>query len=192
MAGVSKATVCRVLHKVLHAIAMLRSEEVTFPTSRLEKATTMRDFHAIAGFAGVLGAIDCTHIAIQSRGGPHAELYRNRKGYFSINVQAVTDSKLMFSNIVSRWPGSVHDSTILSNSRLYAKFESGEISDGYLLGDAGYPCKTYLLTPLAATPTRPQRNYNYAQIRTRNPVERAFGVLKRRFPSLRMGLRIKV
>jgi hypothetical protein len=33
--------------------------------------------------------------------------------------------------------GSVHDSTILTNSRIYARFENGEFPNAYLLGDAG-------------------------------------------------------
>jgi len=94
--------------------------------------------------------------------------------------------------VVSRWPGSSHDATIFANSRLCARLESGEITNGYLLGDAGYPCKHYLLTPLATTQTQAERRYNSSQIRTRNPVERAFGVLKRRFPCLRIGLHVKV
>ena len=152
----------------------------------------MNEFYSIAGFPAVLGAIDCTHIAIQSPGAHNAELFRNRKGYFSLNVQAVVNSSLVFENVVSRWHGSVHDATIFNHCRLHARFESGEIENGYLLGDAGYGCRPYLLTPLAAPGTRSEQNYNYAQIRTRNPVERAFGVLKRRFPCLRMGLRVKV
>lgn len=152
----------------------------------------MRGFYGLASFPGVLGAIDCTHVAIQSPGGVNGELFRNRKGYFSLNIQGVVSATLVFENVVSRWYGSAHDATIFANSRLNARFESGEFNDFYLLGDAGYPCKNYLLTPLAATPTAAQRRYNYCQIRTRNPVERAFGVLKRRFPCLKMGLRVKV
>lgn len=152
----------------------------------------MRDFYNIAKFPATLGAIDCTHVAIQSPGGEQAELYRNRKGYFSINVQAVCDSKLRISNIVARWPGSVHDSTIFVNSRLCAQFNSNEISHGHLVGDGGYACQPYLLTPLAATTSVAEQRYNYAQIRTRNPIERTFGVLKRRFPCLRLGLRTKL
>lgn len=152
----------------------------------------MREFYDLAQFPAVLGAIDCTHVPIQSPGGTNAELYRNRKGYFSVNVQAVASAKLFFENVVARWPGSVHDATIFANSRLCARFESGEISSGFLLGDGGYPCRKYLLTPLAETRIQRQERYNYSQIRTRNPVERAFGVLKRRFPCLRMGLRVKV
>lgn len=152
----------------------------------------MRDFYELANFPAVLGAIDCTHIAIQSPGGDTAELYRNRKGYFSLNVQCVASSTLLFLNVVARWQGSAHDATIFANSRLCARFESGEITNGYLLGDAGYPCKNYLLTPLAAPETPEERRYNYSQIRSRNPIERAFGVLKRRFPCLKMGLRVQV
>ena len=192
LSGVSKATVCRVLKRVSHLLAQLCTEEISFPTSTRDRSLTMRDFHALANFPGVLGAIDCTHVPIQSPGGDNAELYRNRKGYFSINVQAVVSADLLFQNFVARWPGSVHDATIFVNSHLYARFESGEITNGYLLGDAGYPCKPYLLTPLPATMTQAQQNYNTAHIRTRNTIERAFGVLKRRFPCLRMVLRVKV
>lgn len=46
-------------------------------------------FHRIDEFPLVIGAIDGTHIRIQSLGGNDAELYRNRKTYFSINAQMV-------------------------------------------------------------------------------------------------------
>jgi hypothetical protein len=52
-------------------------------------------------------AIDCTHIKIPSPGRENAELFRNRKGYFSINVQAVYGPNLDILNIVARWPGSI-------------------------------------------------------------------------------------
>jgi hypothetical protein len=184
--------VCCVIKRVSQALAIRSSTEVVFPATQVERATVMRGFHGIAGFPGVLGTIDCTHVAIQSPGGENGELFRNRKGYFSLNIQGVVSSTLLFENVVSRWYGSAHDATIFANSRLNARFESGELAAGYLLGNAGYPCKNYLLTPLAATPTASQRRYNSAHIRTRNTVERAFGVLKRRFPCLKMGLRVKV
>ncbi len=61
-------------------------------------------------------------------------MYRNRKGYFSINVQAITDANLMFTNIIARWPGSVHDSRIFQSSRI-----CGEMENGHVQGNAnGY------------------------------------------------------
>ena len=188
LSGVSQPTVSRIIRKVSTILSSLCQQHITFPTTQEDKLQTMQGFYEIANFPGVLGAIDCTHVAIQSPGGEYAELYRNRKGYFSINVQAVCNARLEFTNIVARWSGSSHDATIFGNSRICAQFESGEIT-GILLGDGGYGCKKYLLTPLPTTNTPSERRYNFAQIRTRNPIERAFGVLKRRFPCLRMGLR---
>ena len=61
-----------------------------------------------------------------------------------------------------------------------------------LLGDSGYPCRQYAMTPLLHPQTRPQRRYNVAQIRTRNTVERMFGTWKRLFPCLSTTLRTKL
>jgi len=192
LVGISKATSSLVVRKVTRAVARLAPDVLSFPSTRAQQAEVMRGFYAIAKFPGVLGAIDCTHIPLQSPGGDQAELFRNRKGYFSLNVQAVASHDLRFINIVSKWHGSTHDATIFSNSRLCHRFESGEFGRCFLLGDGGYPAKSYLLTPLASPATESQQRYKNAHIVTRNVVERAFGVLKRRFPCLRHGLRVKV
>ncbi|CAH2004518.1 unnamed protein product [Acanthoscelides obtectus] len=76
-----------------------------------------------------------------SKCGDDAEVFRNRKGYFSLNVQTVSDAKLKILNIVCRWPGSTHDSAIFQNSRLCYQFETGVHAAGLLLGDNGYPLK---------------------------------------------------
>ncbi|XP_064463155.1 putative nuclease HARBI1 [Ornithodoros turicata] len=165
---------------------------IKFPTTATERATTTEEFYNISNFPFVVGALDCTHIAIQSPGGRLAELYRNRKGYFSLNVQVVVFLGLQITNIVARWPGSVHDSTIFNNSLLQGEFERGTYGQSLLLGDGGYACRPYLMTPLRAARTTSERRYNASHIRTRNTVERMFGVWKRRFPALTYGLRIKL
>lgn len=90
--------------------------------------------------------------------------------------------------MVARWKGSTHDSRIWLNSSLCAKFESEAIA-GYLLGDNGYACSTFLLTPLLNPRTASERRYNSAHIKTRNCIERCFGVWKNRFLCLRQRLR---
>ncbi|XP_050505022.1 putative nuclease HARBI1 [Diabrotica virgifera virgifera] len=189
--NVSKATVCRIVRKVSHYIALLRPQFLQMPQNRNELNKVQNDFYHILRFPRVLGAIDCTHIKIQAPGGEHGELFRNRKGWFSINVQATCNAQLKFIDIVARWPGSVHDSTIFNDSLLRARLENNEFPDCYLLGDSGYACKKYLLTPLLNPQTRSEQAYNRAHIRTRNVIERAFGVWKRRFPCLSVGMRIK-
>lgn len=125
-------------------------------------------------------------------GGEEAEVYRNRKGFFSINVQAVCNSNLEFQDIVARWPGSTHDATIFDASRLRIRFIQGEMKDEILLGDNGYSCVKFLMTPLLQTHNRAEELYNESQIRTRNVIERAFGVWKRRFPILAIGMRVSI
>jgi len=44
-------------------------------------------FYDVDGMPGVGACIDCTHIKIQNPGGPNGEVFRNRKGWFSLNVQ---------------------------------------------------------------------------------------------------------
>jgi hypothetical protein len=118
--GLHKSTLCRAVHKVASAIMKRVKFFVAFP----EPDTVMKPAE---------NALD----------------YLNRKGYFSINVQAVVDSTCEFTNIVVKWPGSSHDFFIFSQSALCTKLESGALK-GILLGDSGYPCRTYLLTPYIA------------------------------------------
>lgn len=107
-------------------------------------------------------------------------------------MQAVCNSKLQFQDVVARWPGSTHDATIFYASCLRARFVQGEMQSGILLGDNGYPCTKFLMTPLLQTHNRAEELYNESQIRTRNVIERAFGVWKRRFPVLAVGMRLSI
>ncbi|XP_049515742.1 putative nuclease HARBI1 [Dermacentor silvarum] len=157
-----------------------------------EAAVIMEEFYAMARFPGVSGCIDCTHVRMKNPGGEDAEVFRNRKGYFSINVQAITGPQLQFFDLVASWPGSAHDSRIFDNSWARVQYERGTVP-GILLGDKGYPCRSYLMTPFRDRRTKdsPQHRYNKSLSRTRCSVERTFGVWKRRFPCLDMTLQIK-
>lgn len=184
--GIAQSTMSRLVHGVLRAIADLKPRFIQFPEER-EFRRIKDAFYAGYGFPGVIGAIDCTHVQIDNPGGPDPELYRNRKGVFSINVQMVADDRMMVRNVVASWMGSVHDSRIFSESSLkHAILENLPAgSRSVLLGDRGYPCLPYLMTPLPNPQTASERRYNTSQSQTRMVVERVFGVLKRRFPCLK-------
>ncbi|CAK1597830.1 unnamed protein product [Parnassius mnemosyne] len=88
------------------------------PTTLNEQQETIRKFRSIANFPTVIGAIDCTHIRVKKVNADGGQLYINRKGFSSINVQVVCDADLKIMDIVTRWRGSVHDSRIFRECRL--------------------------------------------------------------------------
>ncbi|KAJ8942751.1 hypothetical protein NQ314_009961 [Rhamnusium bicolor] len=66
------------------------------------------------------------------------------------------------------------------------------LSKKYFLGDSGYQLRPYFCTPLRNPQTPGEIRYNEAHIRTRNCIERFFGIWKRRFPVLAIGMRVKL
>ncbi|XP_033750280.1 putative nuclease HARBI1 [Pecten maximus] len=96
---------------------------------------------------------------------------------------------MRITSLNASWPGSVHDSRIWNASALKDQFENG-LHDGLLLGDSGYACRKYLMTPFLQPVGRGQERFNRSLCRTRVLIEQTFGVLKARFPCLRFGLRM--
>lgn len=190
--GISFQSASRIIKQVSETIAGLKDEFIFMPRDHDELIKNYQNFYEISCFPTVTGTIDCTHVKILGQGGADGEVFRNRKQFFSINVQSVSSANLMFQDIVARWPGSTHDSHIFNESRLKQRFETGEFQHGVLLGDGGYKLFPYLMTPFRNPTTPNEHNYNRVQILVRNTVERKYGVWKRRFPCLAIGLRTKL
>ena len=95
--GIHKSTASRIVKNVSHVIATLRPKFICFPTIESEIKKVKQDFYNIAKFPMVIGA----HVKIRSPGGDNAEAYRNRKGFFSINVQTICDADLKIQDIVA-------------------------------------------------------------------------------------------
>ncbi|GBM50001.1 hypothetical protein AVEN_113061-1, partial [Araneus ventricosus] len=71
--------------------------------------------------------------------------------------QTISDASLRIRDIVACWPGSTHDSTVFDNSHLRAVLENEVPPEYHLVGDNGYACRSYLLTPFL-DPSTPPRN----------------------------------
>ncbi|XP_033755687.1 putative nuclease HARBI1 [Pecten maximus] len=177
--GLSEASVCRCVHKVSAAIARLARRFITFT----DDVNTKQHFYKLSSkypqlflvrswrFPNVVGCLDCTHVRIQ---GPteNEKDFVNRKGFHSLNVQN------------KKMPRS----TTNSDPALYILL-SGTY-DGLLLGDSGYPCRHFLMTPFINPSTNEQQRFNNSLCRTRTTIEQTFGILKRRFACLSVGLRV--
>ena len=126
---------------------------------------------------------------------PPPAAYFNRKGYYSINCMVVVDNLKRIRHFTSRHCGSAHDSKIFGESHLRAKLERDFDPEKprVLIGDEGYRCLKFLLTPIREDriTTESQRNYNKALSRVRITVEHSFGILKKRFPALLYQMRCR-
>ena len=100
------------------------------------------------------------------------------------------DASLRIINCVVKWPGSTHDSRILSESEVYRYFEESDGTD-IILGDSGYAQKFWLMTPFLNPSSPEEERYNRSHIITRNSIERCNGVLKNRFGCLQTCIRMK-
>ncbi|KAK0136438.1 putative nuclease HARBI1 [Merluccius polli] len=178
--GMSQGALSRAIPAVLNGIIRISARYIRFPYDAVNQAHIKAQFAEIAGFPNVIGAIDCTHIAIKAPSeGEYA--YVNRKHFHSLNVQVICDAQMRLTNIVARWPGATHDSFVLTNSSVGNRLEAG-MCDG--LRDSGYALRPWLLTPLANPLTVREQRYNNIHGRTRSVVERAIGQLKSRWRCL--------
>ena len=186
--GVARSTVCSIVHETVKAIV--------FPSGRF-LASTVDEFKKKWNFPQCAGAIDGSHIPVRPPLLNHTDYY-NRKGWYSVIIQAVVDSEYLFRDIYVGWPGSVHDARVFANSSLYQKAIDGKILQGrkqhlygqdvpiFLVGDAAYPLFPWLMKPFTSSSqlTGEEKQFNYRLSRARIVVENAFGRLKARWRCL--------
>ncbi|KAJ8928732.1 hypothetical protein NQ314_018667 [Rhamnusium bicolor] len=98
------------------------------------------------GMEKVIGVVDGCHIPIKKPVTQGAD-YFNRKHFHSVVLQAICKSNLLFSDVDVRWTGSVHDARVFRTSEIYPFGSALCEPDYYILGDAAYPCKNWVMTP---------------------------------------------
>lgn len=139
-------------------------------TAPMDQANLANGFQNKTGFPGVIGAIDGTHIPI-SAPTLHRNSYINRKGHASFQLQAVCTSQMMFLDVYTGWPGSVHDARVFWNCPVY-----GHLQD--VMRVSAYPLSTSLITPYRDNGHLFQRQKNTIHSSNRVVIEREFGLLK--------------
>lgn len=97
MFGVSKSTVETIIREVSFLISMrLRDRFIIMPERQEDLLEAKIDFMRWGHFPMCIAAVDGTHVLIQSFGGNDAEVYRNRKMVFSLNVQLACSADVIF------------------------------------------------------------------------------------------------
>ncbi|KAJ8909858.1 hypothetical protein NQ315_013895, partial [Exocentrus adspersus] len=141
--NVTISTVHRIIRRLTYFLSNLSSEIILWPNDDGKRIS--EEHFSQKGFPNVIGAIDGCHIKIDKpQNDPDS--YINRKGYYSIQMQAVCDHRRKILDVFIGYPGSVHDSRVFRNSPLQNSLDM-KCGRYFLLGDSGYPLQNKLMTP---------------------------------------------
>ena len=125
--GLAKSTASVIIRRVCNAITThLTTKLIKMLKTENEVRESAAHFHSKHGFPQCIGAIDGTHVSIKQPS-ENATDYINRKVRHTLNIQAVADYKYCFTDDVIKWPGSVHDVRMFSNSSLSNDIREGNI-----------------------------------------------------------------
>ena len=86
---VDKSTICKIVRDVTDAIVARTEHFIRWPVSSDDTTAIKTGFYAQACFLNVIGCTDGTHVRILAPS-EDENAYVNRKGFHSINVQAMT------------------------------------------------------------------------------------------------------
>ena len=109
-----------------------------------------------------------------------------------MQLQVVRDNDMKFTDVYCGWPGAVHDARVLRNSPLF--HDAGGRTDDlfpsqtYIIGDAVYLLKTWLLTGFKDNGHLTARQIRFTHLLSskRITVERSIGLLKGGFRKLKV------
>lgn len=159
----------------------------------LDKLSEAMHHRSKGTIQGCIGALDGMAVKI---GRPKAtcsttpSYYFNRKGFYSVNLQAIADANRKFLWYSMATCGGTHDSLAWKVTKLAMDLAATPLPYGmFIAGDDAYACSNQLITPYSTqscTSEFPERDhFNFYQSRCRINVECAFGMLVIRFGILR-------
>ena len=98
---------------------------IKYPSSKAGVEKANREFLQKFGFPRVLKRIDGTHTPISElHENPHDDFSYKMK--YAINVQAICDCNGRFTDVDIKWPGSLHDARVFTNSEVQKDYTKGK------------------------------------------------------------------
>lgn len=180
--GVQRATVHFVYLRVLKGLNAIASEYIRWPTLEEQEEISNR-FLQKGPFPGISMVLDGCNLEIKK---PHENpvAFYDRKGRYSIKLQAVCDDTLQFRDVYIGECGSLNDATVLLRSPLRRKLLNEESfpRNCHIVADKAYRLRKTCIVPYKRANrnelTEEQKNFNYVLSKSRISIENAFARLQ--------------
>lgn len=191
--GVNQSTVAQITWKFVESMEVRGLHHLKWPSTEADMEEMKSSFQKIRGLPNCCGAIDTTHIIMcLSTMSTSNSVWIDREKKHSMILQAIVDPEMRFRDIITGWPGSLSESSVLQNSGFFKLSQEGkrlngkkiELSEGtylreYIVGDAGFPLLPWLLTPYQGKGLSViQSEFNKRHSATRMVARRALARLK--------------
>ncbi|XP_057535307.1 uncharacterized protein LOC130813488 [Amaranthus tricolor] len=172
----SRETVSRQFHTVLKAVMKIGKYYI----KQVDFNVTYDGDNKWKWFEKALGELDGTLIkmTVPVEDRPR---YRDRKGDITTNVLATCDPSLRFNYVLPGWEGSAYDPCILGDA--LRRPNGLKVPRSFLAPYKG--TRYHLNLWRGSAPTNYKELFNLRHSSARNTIERAFGLLKKRWAILR-------
>ncbi|TMW45622.1 hypothetical protein DOY81_009298, partial [Sarcophaga bullata] len=158
--GISQSTISKISKRVVDE--MERKLCVQFIKLRNPRNSDACKNYFMTKYKTPGGSVDETHFGLQKP--PNDHMFFNREGFHSLNSMIICDHKHYILAINSKYDGTAHDSFVWKESEernfLEQEYKKGS-RNFWLIGDSGYPCEPWLLTPYRNPPENSlESNFN--------------------------------
>ena len=123
MFGIDKSTVIKITADFVKELVRLVSRFIKFPKTNTASAVQLFKSFCNCSLPQVLGSIDGTHTEILKPDHESSVDCFSRKQKYTVNTQTVVDSNLIFLDVATGFPGSIHDARMLQTTKLYQDAE---------------------------------------------------------------------
>ena len=201
--GESTAALC-VSHLCRGIVKCPEIADVYLRTPTKSDARRIVELHKrVHGIDGMLGSLDVTKVSWENCPKALKGQFQGKEGVATIGLEAVADYNLWIWHRAFGFPGTLNDINIWERSPLFESMQNGSHSeidfdfeiDGelfkklYYLVDGIYPTLSRFLSTISDPTTKIASFFATTQEAIRKDVERAFGVLKSKFLSLKHPIR---
>ena len=176
--------------KTIEAIYQVTKDEIEFPYNDINKLKNLESGFANYSFQRIRGcvmAVDgwvCRTRPPYKKEVENVRCFYNRKGFYGLVVLAGCDSKGKFLMFSSKSTGSTNDCVAWEFTSLYQHVIKKNLlpPEYFIIGDEGFVNTRNFLTPYSGRCLDIyEDSFNYHLSRMRQNIERAFGILVRRW-----------